>query len=101
MDAQWAWTWLALLTVHPQVWWHYSIAIVPATAYLIGGGAGVRRWALPISAACTLPLLFIYDYAVLRVACPTVFVVATVGLALLARPASLEHPVPAAAPVGA
>jgi hypothetical protein len=90
MDAQWAWLWLALLTVHPQVWWHYSVVIVPAAAYVVTGFGGLRRWAVPIGAASTLPLLFIYDYTVLRVLCPSVFVAATVGLALAARPVSVE-----------
>jgi hypothetical protein len=83
------------------VWWHYSIAIVPATAYLVAGRSELRRWAVPFSAACTLPLLFVYDYTVLRVLCPVVLVGATVATALLARPASNEREASTLAPVGA
>ncbi len=85
-DAQWAWVWLALLLVHPQIWWHYLPVIVPATAYLVGVGRGWRRWAVPISAVVIVPAALFTDPDQIRVVALPVVLAATIALPFLARP---------------
>lgn len=68
-DIQWAWAWVALLLVQPQVWWHYSIVVVGALAV----GVAYRRdhpsdrWLVAGAAGAALALTVFTDQVVLLV----------------------------------
>ena len=79
-DVQWAWGWVALLLVQPQVWWHYSILVVGALAVGVATRRGRPRqnWLVAGAAATTLVLTVLTDQTALVVV-SNLFVVAVLA----------------------
>jgi hypothetical protein len=89
-DTQWAYGWLVVLFVVPLVWWHYLWVAVAALALVLAGGRVDRKWlvTLPIMAAFMVPMSVADSAGASWVVARSVFlIVATVGVAVLARTA--------------
>ena len=95
-DVQWAYAWVALLALHPQIWWHYLALLVPAMAYMVasrsaraaarGRPAMDHRiwWLIPAVAGLTLPLVYVVDTGTLRLYAPILLLVAAVTMPFVA-----------------
>jgi hypothetical protein len=89
-DVQWGYAWVAVLALHPQIWWHYLALLVPAFAYAVASRTrpGDRAWWwIPATAAATLPLAFIVDTTTLQRYAPLLVLAAALTLPFLAGPA--------------
>jgi hypothetical protein len=70
LDVQWAWGWVAVLLVHPQVWWHYGIVVVGALAVGVAlrpGRKATDAWWVVAGAAATVLLTGLTDQVPLLV----------------------------------
>ena len=85
-DLQWAYAWMVLLALHPQVWWHYFPLIVPATALALIGRRGHWWYVLPAVALAILPMALVTSERTLTYVGPVLIVAATIGVPLLVRP---------------
>ena len=95
-DVQWAYAWVALLALHPQIWWHYLALLVPAMAYMVASRsarAAARGrpamdpriwWLIPAVAGLTLPLVYVVDTGTLRLYAPILLLVAAVTMPFVA-----------------
>jgi hypothetical protein len=85
-DIQWSYAWVALLSLHTQIWWHYFALVIPAVVAVLRGRRGNVWWIVPGTAAVVCALAIITAIDTLIVLAPVVLVAAVVGVPLLYRP---------------
>lgn len=85
-DVQWAYAWVALLAVFPQVWWHYAAVVVPALVYVLRERCGPIWWWVPTAATIMLALAVVTDTTVLTLLGSVAIAAAVVGIPMLIRP---------------
>lgn len=91
-DFQWAYAWIALLALHPQIWWHYFELIIPAVALALRGRRANTWYLLPVVAFALLPLAVITDEATLRIYGPLVITVSVLGIPFLSGTKARTRP---------
>lgn len=87
-DLQWAYAWMALLALHPQIWWHYFELIIPAVALSLAALTGRAWYALPAVALALLPMAVVTDEKSLTIYGPLLIIAAVIAVPFVGRPRS-------------
>ena len=97
-DVQWSYAWLALLVLHPQIWWYYFGLLIPALAFALRGRRGNWWWLLVGAAVAVLALALVTDTTTLTVAGPIVAAAGVIAIPFLVEPSRPRAVAPAPAP---
>ena len=82
-DVQWAYGWVLLMALFPQIWWHYFELLIPAVVYSLRGRRGNVWWLVPGTAVAILPMAVLTDADTLKVIGAVLILAAAVALPFL------------------
>jgi hypothetical protein len=84
-DLQWAYAWLALLALHPQIWWHYFVLIIPPIALSLRDRTGGIWYLVPGAAVLLLPMAMVTDETFLRFYGPLLIALSVLAIPFIPR----------------